>query len=80
MLDQNLALAAQAHNRNSNALDDLYAREDAEMKHEVTKGKLIGADLEAINNVYNERIEKCNSFRKEILKTIKTNSKRFPNI
>lgn len=80
MLDQNLALAAQTHNRNSNALDELYAREDAATKHEERKGKLVGADLEAFNNVYNEQIEKCNSYRKKILNTNKANSKRFPNI
>lgn len=80
MLDRNLALAAQANNRNSNVLDELYAREDAEIKREETKSKLVGADIEAINKVYNEQIEKCKSLRQAIVDANKANSIRLPNI
>jgi hypothetical protein len=80
MLDQNLALAAQANSRNCNALDELYAREDEEIKREEKKSKLVGDDIEAINKVYNERIQKCMSLRQALLEANKANSKILPNI
>ena len=80
MLDQNLALAAQANSRNSKVIDELYAREDEEIKREETKSKQLGEDIEATNKAYNERIEKCNSLRQALLETNKANSKILPNI